>query len=196
MFSQTEPGKAVIYGLAAVITGALAYNQEGWGVLPRVILAGASIIFGVIFAAWLLDLFAWLLTSAVANYRRGYYAPINKMLETLDSLPPDALGIVQSSGWVQKDLAPKSDGTVYEVWRTTQGGITPEEVRRMWSYCIDWPKYPELPPQHGISSRTTRAELQKFTLLACALGLAEPAKGPNAARWIADQRRIVEVLRI
>lgn len=196
LISETRPTAASIFGLIAVFCGLLAWRRSDWSELSRLLLAGVALIYGVIFLAWILELFSYLLTRTVANARAAWYSPVVRQLELIRSMNEVQLAAV-GKGLVRLTKIPANAGlvTVYRAPGMLRD-LDRETVRELVDLSVSWPAWPSLPPQNGLPGSLHRDELRAFTALVVSLGLAEAPAGPNPARWLVPAGEIYSRLEV
>ena len=184
--TETRPTLAATFAVIAIITGALAWYKADWSLMTRTILALVGVVFGVLFGAWLLDLFIYL----VGKGRAAWHYPILKQLEAVRGMSDLQLRVVLN-GYIHVQGIPTGEGLVWRYLAPgTTDGLTPDRVRYWADFCTTWSDWPNLPAQHGFNDGTERAELRVFTAIVCGLGIAEPGSGPNPARWTVKRERV------
>lgn len=190
MIHETRPLPASLFGLVAVVCAVFAWKRTDWSDLTRLLLAGVALIYGVIFLAWLVELFSYLLTRTLANAYAAKHSPLIRQLELIRSMSELQLAAV-GQGLVRVTKIPGNTGLITQYRAPGMLiDLDRETVLRLTEACIDWPKWPELIPQHGMPGNRERDELRAFTQMVVVLGLAEQPRGNLPARWVVPAEKV------
>lgn len=193
--NETRPLQASIIGILAILCGWFAWRGQV-SEFARLALASVAIVCSVYYLFWLIDVFNLLLFRMLGNARAAWYAPVTRQLELIRHMTPVQLAAV-GQGMVRVKKLPTNAGLITRYSAPGMVNDLDADTVRSWvDYCVDWPKFPELPPQHGLPQNLERAELQAFTAMVVTLGIADAPQGSRPARWRVGARAIYERLEL
>lgn len=154
-------------------------------VLASVSLAGYGIVMG-----------AAVIGQVLADWRAGWAYPDLRKLEYIRSMSDQQLEIVANYGLVTVEGVPV-DGGLRWLYRAPYRDLTREEVADLYAYSMNWPAYPELPTQVGMSDNDARLRLRAFVYMIEAMNLAHRPNGSQRpAVWLKDPETVMRVLEV
>ena len=192
MLASTQPAKAAWYGLIAVVLVGLAWWRNDWALGWRIILVASGLVLGVVWLAWVAEVLLYL----IGNARAAWLAPYTRQLELISRMSPAQLAAVGQAMITLTHYPVRGGFEKRYTAATMKVDLDAATVRRLTNYCLSWPRFPQLPVQHGKGESHERDQLQAYTVMVVTMGLAAPARGAKAAEWVVSVEEILGALEI